>query len=251
MTEIREPRIKAAAEKEMLKWSAAQQVAERLLRFDSAHEAGSHKRLGPFITISRQAGCGAEEIAHRVGEKLGWHVIDKNVLDAVAQKFCLDRGQLDNIDEAPSNWVRDIFGPWLDPGVISSEKFLTCLERVVWMLARRGQMIFVGRGIRFVLPDEPGLAVRLVASEKYRVNRIQREKGMSEAEARRFVQDLELARQQFVQRFFHKDVNDPQWYDVILNVERWGVEATADLIVAAWRNREASRQARETAKIEG
>lgn len=240
MSEIREPRIRAAAEREMLKWSAAQQIAERLWRFDIAHAGKPQKRLGPFITISRQAGCGAEEVAQKVGEKLGWDVVDKNVLDAVAQRFCLERSQLDMMDEAPGNWVQDTLGQWLDPHVVSSEKFLSCLERVVWAAARKGNVVFVGRGIRFILPDDFGLAVRLVASEKYRVARIQREKGLAEAEARRFVQELEENRRQFVQRFFHKDVADPQWYDLVLNVERWGVEATADLIVNAWKAREAA-----------
>ncbi|MGB9687486.1 AAA family ATPase [Thermogutta sp.] len=243
MVDIREPRIRAAAEREMAKWSAAQQIAERVIRFDQAH-AGQRK-IGPFITISRQAGCGAEEIAQRVGEKLQWDVIDKNVLDAMAQRFCLERSQLESIDESPGNWVRDTLGQWLDPHVISSDKFLACLERVVWAAARKGQVIFVGRGIRFVLPDDAGLAVRIVASEKYRVARIQKEKGLSESEARRFVQELEAARQRFVQQFFHKDVNDPQWYDLVLNVERWGVETTADLIVAAWRAREAVLSAQQ------
>ncbi|MGQ9505444.1 MAG: cytidylate kinase-like family protein [Thermogutta sp.] len=236
MNEIREPRIAAAAEKEMQKWATAQQIAERIIRFDAAH--GQEKKFGPYITISRQAGAGAEEVARAVGERLGWEVVDKNVLDAIAKSFCLERSQLENLDESSGNWVRDTFGLWLDPHLISADKFLTCLERVVWMTARKGNVVFVGRGVRFLLPDEFGLAVRLVASEKYRVQRIQNEKGMSESAARRFVHELEQSRKQFVQRFFHKNVDDPQCYDVVINVERWGVEQSAELIVSAWHVRQ-------------
>ncbi|HOA50638.1 MAG: cytidylate kinase-like family protein [Thermogutta sp.] len=237
MTEIREPRIVAAAEREMQKWRTAQQIADRIIRFDTAHGA-QQKKIGPYITISRQAGAGAEQIAHAVGERLGWEVVDKNVLDAIAKHFCLERSQLENLDESSGNWLRDTLFLWLDPHIISADKFLACLEKVVWMAARKGNVVFVGRGVRFLLPDEHGLAVRLVASEKYRVERIRREKGLSEAAARRFVHELEQTRRQFVQRFFHKDVDDPQWYDLVINVERWGVEETANLIVTAWRARE-------------
>lgn len=235
MTEIREPRIAAAAEKEMQKWATAQQIAERIIRFDAAH--GQEKKFGPYITISRQTGAGAEEVARVVGKRLGWEVVDKNVLDAIAKSFCLERSQLENLDESSGNWVRDTFGLWLDPHIISADKFLTCLEKVVWMSARKGNVVFVGRGARFLLPDEFGLAVRLVASEKYRVQRIQREKGLSEPAARRFIYDLEQTRRQFVQRFFHKDVDDPQHYDIVINVERWGVDKSAELIIAAWHAR--------------
>jgi len=241
MTEIREPRIAAAAEKEMQKWATAQEIADRIIRFDAAHR--QEKTLGPYITISRQAGAGAEDVARRVGEQLGWEVVDKNVLDAIAKCFCLERSQLGNLDESSGNWVRDTFGLWLDPHIISADKFLTCLERVVWMAARKGNVVFVGRGVRFLLPDEFGLAVRLVASEKYRVERIQREKGLSESAARRFVHELEQTRRQFVQRFFHKDVDNPEWYDVVINVERWGVEKTAEMIVAAWHARQQALKA--------
>jgi len=249
MTEIREPRIAAAAEREMQKWATAQQIADHIIRFDAAH--GSRERkLGPYITISRQAGSGAEEVARAIGEKLGWEVVDKNVVDAIAKHFCLERSQLENLDESSGNWVRDTLGLWLDPHIISADKFLACLERVVWMAARKGNVIFVGRGVRFLLPDEFGLAVRLVASEKYRVERIQREKGLTEAAARRFVHELEQMRRQFVQRFFHKDVDDPQWYDIVINVERWGVEKTAEMIVAAWHTRQqASEPAAASATV--
>jgi len=244
MTDIREPRIAAAAEREMQKWAAAQEIADRIIRFDAAH-GSREKKVGPYITISRQAGSGAEEVARAIGEKLGWEVVDKNVVDAIAKHFCLERSQLENLDESSGNWLRDTLGLWLDPHIVSADKFLACLERVVWMAARRGNVIFVGRGVRFLLPDEFGLAVRLVASEKYRVERIQREKGLTEAAARRFVHELEQMRRQFVQRFFHKDVDDPQWYDIVINVERWGVEETANIIVAAWQRR------RATSKVAG
>lgn len=236
MAEIREPRISAAAEREMQKWSLAQQLAERVVRSDAAR--GTQAKLGPYITISRQGGSGAEEVALRVAEKLGgWDVVDKNILDIIAKQFCLERHQLENLDETRANWVRDTVGLWLDPHVISADKFIACLERVVWATARKGNVIFIGRGVRFLLPSENSLGVRLVASEKYRVARIQKEKGLSESAARRFVRELEVGRRQFVQRFFHKNVEDPCFYDLLLNVELLGVESTAELIVTAWRMR--------------
>jgi cytidylate kinase len=49
------------------------------------------KRTGPFIAISRQSGADGTQIARLVGEELGWDVLDKEILDFMAEDsplFC-------------------------------------------------------------------------------------------------------------------------------------------------------------------
>lgn len=54
---------------------------------------------------------------------------------------------------------------------------------------------------------------------------------LTEAEARRYMQELDHGRREFVQRFFHHDVNDPHLYDMVINTEHFGMEGTADQIL--------------------
>jgi len=235
-----EPRILAAAERQMRAWSLAQEIAEgtvRSHRFDPMHG-----RLGDYISISREAGAGGSAIGEALGQRLGWEVLDKNLLDCVAERFHLSRPMLELVDETVSNWAYDILGPWLDHQIVTHEKYMVHLARVVVAAARRGKVVLVGRGGQFLLPRDQGLAVRIIASEKYRVRRIMEKYALGEAQAKQFVTTLDRGRREFVGRFFRRDVDDPHLYDLVINVDFLGPEAAVEEILAAWQQVEARRR---------
>jgi cytidylate kinase len=109
--------------------------------------------------------------------------------------------------------------------------------------ARRGNMVIVGRGGQFLLPPGRGLAVRIIASEPYRVRQTMEEYSVDEAKAKQLVAAADRGRKEFVARFFHRDLADPQLYDLVIKVDAFGPEATAQQIVAAWGQRRTARHA--------
>ncbi len=236
-----EPRILAAAERQMRAWSLAQEIADDTI--GSRRIDPSHARLGNYISISREAGAGGSEIAENVGRQLGWEVLDKNILDEVAQRYRLPRPMLELVDETRSNWAYDILGPLLDHGIVTHEKYLMHLARVTIAAARRGNVVLVGRGGQFLLPRDRGLAVRIIASEKYRIGRIMAKYELSEAKARQMIAVLDGGRKQFVAKFFHHDVADPHLYDLVINVDFLGPQAAAEQIVVAWERTHARQGA--------
>jgi cytidylate kinase len=226
-----EPKIMAAAERRMQAWARSQELAGQ----GGVPESAPTRRLGPYITLSRQAGAGGGEIAQLVGAQLGWEVLDKALVDRVAERYRLSRPMLDFVDETSSSWVHNILGPWLDRGVVAQEKYLVRLTRVMLAAARRGNVVIVGRGAQFLLPRKHGLAVRVVAPLKFRVARLARLRNCTAAEAQKLVAELDQGRKQFVEQFFHHDVEDPTVYDLVLNVDHLGCATAAELIVAAYR----------------
>jgi cytidylate kinase len=226
-----DPKILAAAERQMQAWAKNEEIADRSVgrKFHPAH-AGQEKC---FLTVSREAGAGGSEIAAIVGKRLGWKVLDKNILDHVAERFHLDRSMLKLVDETHSNWVYDVLGTWMDSTVIPHETYVSQLTRIIQAVARQSNIIFVGRGDRFLLPREKVLAVRLVAPEVFRVKRLMRVFNLSEADARRYMHETDKGRREFVQRFFHHDITDPHLYDLVINTEGLGIEGAAEEIVAA------------------
>ena len=227
-----EPKIVAAAERRMQAWSLTQEIADRTVRIDeTAPPAG---QLGDFITISREAGAGGGRVAELVGKKLGWEVLDKSLLDRVADRCRLPRESLAPVDETSHNWAYDVLGPWLDSRVVSQDKYVTHLNRVLTAAARRGNVVLVGRGAQFVMPRDQGLAVRIIASEKYRMELLMERENIDARQARRIMKEMDRGRRQFAQFFFHHDISDPHLYDMVLNVERLGPARVAEQIVAAY-----------------
>ena len=227
-----EPKILAAAERQMQAWSLSQEIADRTVRVDEGTPSAA--QLGDFITISREAGAEGGRVAASVGEKLGWEVLDKSLLDRVANRCRLPRESLAPVDETSHNWAYDVLGPWLDSRVVSQDKYVTHLSRILTAAARRGNVVLVGRGAQFVLPRDRGLAVRIIASEKYRVQRIMEREGVDAPQARRIVKQTDHGRRQYAQFFFHRDITDPHLYDMVLNIERLGLAGVVEQIVNAY-----------------
>lgn len=225
-----EPGIVAAAERQMHAWSLAKDIKDHSVR-DAADR--SKHRPTRFITISRETGAGGSLIGQCVGERLGWKVFDRNLLDCVAERFRLPRMMLDLVDETRSNWVYDVLGTWMDRKVVPHEKYVACLGRVMLAAAHAGHAVFVGRGAQFILPRKELLAVRLVASLKYRVQQIMERMALNESDAQRYVNELDQGRREFGERFFHHDITDPHLYDMVINVERCGVPKTVSDILAS------------------
>jgi cytidylate kinase len=226
-----EPKILAAAERQMQAWARAQEMTDRTIASRLADEVPS--RLGPYVAISREAGAGGSRIAEMVGQTLGWEVLDKNLLDLVAERFELSRPMLELVDETASNWVYDILGTWLDPNIIPHEKYVAHLGRVVLAAAHHGKVVLVGRGAQFLLPRRGGLAVRIIAPEPYRIDRIRRLHDTTASNARRLMLEIDRGRREFVERYFHRDINDPHLYDLVINVEHTDISAAVEQIVAS------------------
>ena len=186
-----------------------------------------------YVAISRETGVGASEIGRLVGERLGWEVFGKSILDRVAERLHEPRNRLDVIDETSPNWVYDVLGACMDDHLVTHEKFFGGLRRVVRTLGRRGKVVIVGRGAAVLLPRDKGLVVRLVASDKHRVARIMARMSTSEAQARRFMLKTDHDRQEFVAKFFRRDVTDPHLYDLVLNVENLGLQGAVEQILVA------------------
>ncbi len=224
-----EPKTVAAAERKMQAFAMTQEIAERTTRIDQA--SASPERVASYVTLSREAGAGGSRVAEALGQKLGWEVFDKGVLDQLADRYQLSRPVLEAVDETTMSWAYDIFGTWLDREIISHEKYLTRLNRIFLAAAKKGNAIFVGRGAQFLLPRDHGLAIRLVASESYRIRRLMEDNELPLAKARQLMHQLDRGRREFVRHFFHQDVDNASIYDMVINVERFGVERTADMII--------------------
>jgi cytidylate kinase len=109
----------------------------------------------------------------------------------------------------------------------------------------RGDAVIVGRGAGFLLPVESTVHVRVVASQESRVSylaqwlRLSREEAVAELLAR------DQRRAQFLTATLGRELNDPTGYDMVVNVDRLGVEGTAQFIGWAVRTKQMFAEIRE------
>ena len=128
----------------MRSWALGLEVKDRLEHAAAVKQLP--KEIHTYISISREAGAGGGEIANRLGQKLGWQVLDKELLDYMAEHYKMPRDLLDFVDESTSNWFHEVFGNWLDSHLVTQSEYVSRLGRIVLIAARHEHAVFVGRG---------------------------------------------------------------------------------------------------------
>lgn len=224
--------LTAAAKRRLERWLLSPDLQEHMQHAKDVRKKKTE--TAPYIAISREAGSRGTEIALEVARRLGWDVLDKELLDFMAERYKLPRDMLDVVDESRANWFHDVLGAFFDSRLVSQDSYVAHLHRIVYVAALHGNVVFVGRAAQFILPRQSGLAVRIVAPKRQRIQDIMQRRHLELATAARLVDELDAARAEFCQRHFHRDVRDPLEYDLVINAARLSVEAAAELIADAF-----------------
>jgi cytidylate kinase len=185
------------------------------------------------IAIGRQSGARGTTTARAVGERLGWAVYDRELVERIAQDMNLQASVLEGVDEKKVGWLREFMESVSSTAGVSDIAYVHRLMKTLASLVAHGDCVLVGRGVAHILPVETTLRVRLVAPVAWRVAGMSRKLGVSEEEAAVKVAAIDRQRVQFVREHFNKDTTDPSHYDLVLNTGRFSVEQCADLIVEA------------------
>jgi cytidylate kinase len=238
MTDPANPYGRAAskpAERQMRQWAIGLEVKERVEQEQAVRQL-PHK-IHPYIAVSRDTGAGATDIARRVADRLGWDLLNKDVLNQMAQKYDLEKTILQAVDETTTSWVLEVFGKWIDQRVVTNSEYTKRLGEVLLMAARHRSTVFVGRGAQFFLPRERGLAVQIVAPLNLRLERVMQRDGITRAAAQKYLRKKDRERRDFIRAHFDRDVADPNLYDLVINLHHVDADHAVDLIILACQKR--------------
>jgi len=185
------------------------------------------------VAINRQAGAPGAEVARELGDRLGWPVYDREILDLIAEEANLRAELFSSLDERDPGWLMESLTHFGDPEATNASSYLRHLLRVLLALGKKGRAIIVGRGASAVLNPETTLRVRIIGRLEDRVRRYAQLQGITEREARREVRKLDRKRAGFVSKRFHVNVNDPLESDLTLNASRLTVDECCRIVAEA------------------
>lgn len=207
------------------------------------------------ITISRQYGSGSNEIAARVCEILGYRYFDKKLMAKVASEVGLSeeelvdfseerykvRGFLDRLLNRPQIVLPEETEPeetadrkpWSVEN-LNEETCIAMVQKTIRAAYDQGNMVILGRGGQVILKDMAGvLHVRIEATLGARVMRVQEHRRISVAEAERLTRSYDEAADAYLKRYYDVDLANPLNYHLVINSGKWGIEASAQIIVNA------------------
>jgi cytidylate kinase len=209
-----------------------------------------------LVTVAREYGSGGAAIARRVADRLGWSLLDKSLIEAVARRAQVDIGTACRYDESVDSWWRrvNLSGCWsaaiyagMTPAMarlFDAETAAEIEQIVIEEAASKGNCVIVGRGAQCVLRGlRQALHVFVYAPWAERIARI-RERLGNGCPAARLLRSVDHTRAAYVRRRFGCDWRDPHLYQMTVN-SQLGIEEAASLITAAVRGDDRAAEARE------
>ena len=223
--------------------SAPEKASKYIREWDEKRIEKREERPGPVefpptICISRKLAVGAVEIADIVAEKIGYRVVDQQLLQHIATQASLSEKTVAIFDERYpgklSELVTLVFG---EKAFIKSD-YTKQLFSSVYAIAAFGPTIFVGRGVHLLLPREKVLALRIISSVQFRVQRLVSLMNISREEAAKQIRELDQQQTAFFKEVYNKKDASPYEFDLVINCDHIKEpRSVAEIILSAFREK--------------
>ncbi len=187
-------------------------------------ESPKHQFPGPVITISRECGCYAINMATVLADKLKevtgqeWIVLTKEILVEAAEQLGLHPKQIEYVFESKekSTWD-EVFSSMSNKYYKSDKQIKKTIAEVVQAMARRGNCIIVGRGSVILTQDiEKSMHIKLQAPLKWRAEQLQKNLGGKFEEMITYAQTIDSKRE-ILRNFFNTKPLELSHFDIVFN----------------------------------
>lgn len=230
---IKETTLERLILNQMKMWESVKKVTEK------------EDKPRPFITISRQYGCFANDIADAVSKSLNevlgeekWITYDKNLIDKIEEQYNISDKIIETIDTKRREEMSELWRTMLSDLPPQAAVFQK-LASTIRTLAIHGHSIFVGRGSVVITRGlRYGIHLRLIAPLQYRIQKVMEvHKIKDRLAAEKVVDDKDKLRHEFMTQYIKFDAHDPASYDITINVAQFSPIQTADIIIATMKAR--------------
>jgi cytidylate kinase len=192
----------------------------------------------PTICISRKLAIGAVEIADLVAEKIGYRVVEQQILQHIATHASLSEKTVAVFDERYPGKITELVTLAFGEKTFIKSDYTKQLFSSVYAIAALGPTIFVGRGVHLLLSREKVLAVRIISSVQFRVQRLVSLMKISKEEAAKQIRELDQQQTAFFKEVYNKKDASPYEFDLVINCDYIKEpRSVAEIILRAFREK--------------
>jgi cytidylate kinase len=181
------------------------------------------------LTVNREFGSGGGRIAQTIAGWLGWKLLDREIIDAIAYAAHVDAKMVQHYDEHVVSWLRRLnqqamrsaaLAAGLELGedsVFDAEEMVKITQKIVGQAYSDGNCVIVGRGAQCVLQHKPDVYhVFVYAPLRDRILRLRNrlEKG---ANVEQRIRTVDSERAKYLQEYFGKNWCNMHLYDLMIS----------------------------------
>lgn len=193
------------------------------------------------ITIDREYGSGAAEIARKLADRLGWKLWDELLTNEIARIMECDCRAVEEREERRDSLHYRLFKAFMRgsfEGTLNAQRLkmvdADCIreavQQVVMAAAKEGNCVIVGRGSAYNLQSNPEVFhVFIYAPLEEKVRRL-RDLGKSEDEAYDLAETVDRDRAAYIKQYFDVEWPARHLYQLMIN-SSMGDEAVVQAIL--------------------
>jgi hypothetical protein len=194
------------------------------------------------VTIEREFGCGASEIASLVANRLGWSLWDERLTQEIARLTDSTPQAVEQREWRSDPVVYRLFQDFLRGGfegglpptnrlrLLDARRIAVVSETAVQTAISSGPSVIVGRGSQYFLRNRKDVfRVFLYASRDYRIRRLI-STGTTQDKAIEQIDTTDKARAAFVKQYLGLQWPESPLYHAMFNTEM-GESSTATMLV--------------------
>ena len=175
------------------------------------------------ITISREYGSGGRFVGKLVAQKLGVPFYDKEIISLSAKQSGLSETYIEKIDQRKksASYANN-----------NDDRLFIAEQKVIEELAQKSSCVVVGRCADYILRNNSDtLKVFLYSDAESKMDRAVKYYGLKKENALKEINKINKDRAKHYKFYTGREWQDFKNYDLLLNVDKYGVEKTAENIL--------------------
>jgi cytidylate kinase len=185
----------------------------------------------PIISVSQASHSGAANLAEALHRRLGLPVVHWEDAIVAARRYGLSEEEMYRGLDMPANMFERF--------TRRKERYVLAMQAVLGERFEDGNGIYCGLAGQFLFHGLCNVfKVRMVAPLEYRTTAAMTDLGLSYDEAVRFLREADDRRLKWGRQVFGSDLNNPDLYDLVVNLEHMNVDTAADMITGILRRKE-------------
>jgi cytidylate kinase len=179
-----------------------------------------------IVTISRGTFSGAKAIAECVSGRLGYDCVSREVLLHAAREYGVSIDALVAARAEPLRFVERLGR--------QRDVYVAVIRASLAERALRGKLIYHGNAGHFLL-GEVGhvLRVRVIAPLEFRIDAAMKALRVPRDRAFAHIERVDRQRSRWTQFLYGASWDDPRHYDLLLNLEKMGIEGACEVVAQA------------------
>jgi hypothetical protein len=181
------------------------------------------------ITVEREYGSQGAEFAHRLAKRLDWRLIDRCLIEEIAEKAGVSKRLAERCDERLDPWYYRVGKAFWhgsierlpalpDSEVFDSERMVEFVREYLTRVAAEGNCVVVGRGAASILSKAPGaFHIFVYASMPRKIRWFEEHFPEHAKEAEQELLATDRRRAEYVRQYYQQDWTDRRLYHLMMN----------------------------------